>query len=38
MTHYFDGFTQDNLTMFPPQQMQMFGMRSIGGSGGIRRA
>jgi hypothetical protein len=29
---------QNNLTMFPPSQMQMFGMRSIGGSGGIRRA
>ena len=27
-----------NLTMFPPNQMQMFGMRSIGGSGGLRRA
>lgn len=27
-----------NLTMFPPQQMQMFGMRSIGGGGGLRRA
>ena len=27
-----------NLTAFPPQQMQMFGMRSVGGSGGLRRA
>lgn len=28
----------NNLTMFPPNQMQMFGMRSVGGSGGLRRA
>jgi len=29
---------QNNLTMFPPNQMQMFGMKSIGGNGGLRRA
>lgn len=26
-----------NLTRFPPNQMQMFGLKSVGGSGGLRR-
>ena len=29
---------QNNLTRFPPNQMQMFGLRQVGGSGGLRRA